>query len=151
MRNGPNPANARAFVEYLLGDEGQQKLFAPEIGRLPVVPALYARAPKGYPNPFAMKLGGVDFDDKLSSGRRNVVNSLFDHMITFRHAELRAAWSAIHAADAQVATARRGGRGGGRGGGPDRGGAPPRGRRCRSTRGAPPTARSTPRSATSRT
>jgi phosphoglycerate transport regulatory protein PgtC len=111
VRNGPNPANARAFVEYLLGDEGQQKLFAPDIGRLPVVPALYARAPKGYPNPFAMKLGGVDFDDKLSSGRRNVVNSLFDHTITFRHAELRAAWSAIHAADAQVATARRSGRG----------------------------------------
>ena len=30
----------------------------------------------GYPNPFTMKLGGVDFDDKLSSSRRNVVNSL---------------------------------------------------------------------------
>jgi ABC-type Fe3+ transport system substrate-binding protein len=110
VRNGPNPANARAFVEYLLGDEGQLKLFAPEIGRLPVVPALYARAPKGYPNPFAMKLGGVDFDDRLSSGRRNVVNSLFDHVITFRHPELRAAWGAIHTADAQVAAARRGGR-----------------------------------------
>ena len=38
------------------------------------------------------------------------MNSLFDHTITFRHAELRAAWSAIHAADAQVVTARRGGR-----------------------------------------
>ncbi len=110
VKNGPNPANGRAFVEYLLSDEGQQKLFAPEIGRLPVVPALYARAPKGYPNPFAMKLGGVDFDDKLSSSRRNVVNSLFDHAITFRHAELKAAWGAIHAAEAQVASARRAGR-----------------------------------------
>jgi len=109
IRNGPNPANAGAFIVYLLGDEGQQKLFAPDIGRLPVVPALYARAPKGYPNPFTMKLGGVDFDDKLSSSRRNVVNSPFDHVITFRHAELRAAWGAIHVADANVATARRGG------------------------------------------
>ena len=111
VKNGPNPANARAFVEYLLSDEGQQRLFAPEIGRLPVVPALYARAPKGYPNPFTMKLGGVDFDDKLSSGRRNVVNALFDQVVTFRHAELKAAWGAIHAADAQVAKARAGGRG----------------------------------------
>jgi ABC-type Fe3+ transport system substrate-binding protein len=111
VKNGPNPANARAFVEYLLGDEGQQRLFAPEIGRLPVVPALYARAPKGYPNPFAMKLGGVDFDDKLSSSRRNVVNSLFDHAVTFRHAELKAAWAAIQAADAQAARARAAGRG----------------------------------------
>jgi phosphoglycerate transport regulatory protein PgtC len=110
VKNGPNPANARAFVEYLLSDEGQQRLFAPEIGRLPVVPALYARAPKGYPNPFTMKLGGVDFDDKLSSSRRNVVNSLFDHVITFRHAELKAAWAAIHAADARVAKARAAGR-----------------------------------------
>ena len=104
VRNGPNPANARAFVEYLLGDEGQQKLFAPDIGRLPVVPALYARAPKGYPNPFAMKLGGVDFDDKLSSGRRNVVNSLFDHS-DFPDADCAPRRSAIHGADAQVATA----------------------------------------------
>jgi ABC-type Fe3+ transport system substrate-binding protein len=102
--------DARAFVEYLLGDEGQLRLVAPEIGRLPVIPALYVKAPKGYPNPFAMKLGGVDFDDKLSSGRRNIVNSLFDHVITFRHAELKAAWGAIHAADAQVAKAKGVGR-----------------------------------------
>ena len=60
IRNGPNPANAGAFIVYLLGDEGQQKLFAPDIGRLPVVPALYARAPKGYPNLFTMKLGGPE-------------------------------------------------------------------------------------------
>jgi ABC-type Fe3+ transport system substrate-binding protein len=110
VKNGPNPANARAFVEYLLGDEGQLRLFAPEIGRLPVVPGLYARAPKGYPNPFTMKLGGVDFDDKLSSGRRNVVNALFDQVVTFRHAELKAAWGAIHGADAQLMKARAGGR-----------------------------------------
>ena len=106
VRNGPNPANARAFVEYLLGEEGQLRLFGPGIGRLSVVPALCAKAPKGYPNPFATKLGGVDFVHKLSSGRRNIVNSLFDHVITFRHAELKAAWGAIHAADAQEAKAK---------------------------------------------
>src|SRR5574341_1261530 len=96
VKGGPNPDNARAFIQMLLSDEGQLRLFAPEIGRLPVVPGLYTRAPKGYPNPFTMKLGGVDFDDKLSSSRRNVVNALFDHVITFRHAELRSAWGAIH-------------------------------------------------------
>jgi len=106
IKNGPNPDNARAFVQYLLSDEGQLKLFSPEIGRLPVVPALYARAPKGYPNPFTMKLGDVQFDDKLSSLRRNVVNSLFDHTITFRHAELKAAWGAIYAAEARAGEVR---------------------------------------------
>jgi len=72
----------------------------PKRGRLPVVPALYSRAPKGYPNPFTMKLGGIEFDDKLSSSRRNIVNALFDQIITFRHAELKAAWKAIYAAEA---------------------------------------------------
>jgi ABC-type Fe3+ transport system substrate-binding protein len=110
VKNGPNPDNARAFVQLLLSDEGQARLFAPAIGRLPVVPALYGQAPKGYPNPFTMKLGGVDFDDRLSSSRRNIVNSLFDHLITFRHAELKAAWGAIYAAEAQVARARAAGK-----------------------------------------
>jgi hypothetical protein len=106
LKNGPNAENARAFVQYLLSDEGQLKLFSPEIGRLPVVPALYARAPKGYPNPFTMKLGDIEFDDKLSSSRRNIVNALFDHIITFRHAELKAAWGAIYAAEARTGNVR---------------------------------------------
>ena len=46
VKNGPNPDNARAFIEYLLSDEGQLRLFTPEIGRLPVVPALYAARPR---------------------------------------------------------------------------------------------------------
>ncbi len=105
VKGGPNPENARAFVNFLLGDEGQTLLFSKEIGRLPVIPELYAKAPAGYPNPFKMKLGGVDFNNKLSSGRRNVVNSLFDHVITFRHAELRAAWAAIYRAEEAIAKA----------------------------------------------
>jgi len=105
VKGGPNPENARAFVNYLLSDEGQMLLFSKEIGRLPVVPDLYAKAPAGYPNPFKMKLGGVDFNNKLSSGRRSVVNSLFDHIITFRHAELKAAWAAIYRAEETIAKA----------------------------------------------
>ncbi len=37
------------------------------------------------------------FDDKLSSSRRNVVDALFDQIITFRHAGLKAPWGAIYA------------------------------------------------------
>ncbi len=110
VKGGPNAENARAFVEYLLSDQGQLLLFSPEIGRLPVVPDLYAKAPAAYPNLFTMKLGGVNFNDKLSSSRRNVVNSLYDHLITFRHAELRGAWSAIFAAESAVARAKASGK-----------------------------------------
>jgi phosphoglycerate transport regulatory protein PgtC len=106
VKNGPNGAAAEKFIAYLLSDEGQLLLFAPTIGRLPVAPALYAKAPKGYPNPFQLKLGGVRFDAKLSSSRVNIVNALFDQVITFRLAELRAAWKAIHQASAALNQAR---------------------------------------------
>jgi phosphoglycerate transport regulatory protein PgtC len=99
VKGGPNPDNARAFVNYLLSEAGQTVLFSPEIARLPVIPELYAKAPKDYPNPFKTKMGGVNFDDKLSSGRRDVVNSLYDHVITFRHSELREAWRSIYRAE----------------------------------------------------
>jgi phosphoglycerate transport regulatory protein PgtC len=110
VKNGPNPENAAKFIHYLLSDEGQMLLFTPAIGRLPVVPALYARGPKGYPNPFQLKLGGVTFDARLSSSRVNLVNALFDQLVTFRLAELRGAWQAIHQATAAVARARTGGK-----------------------------------------
>jgi ABC-type Fe3+ transport system substrate-binding protein len=110
VKNGPNGDNAVKFISYLLSDAGQSVLFTPDIARLPVVPALYAKAPKGYPNPFQLKLGGVKFDAKLSSSRVNLVNALFDQAVTFRHAELKSAWSAIYQASAAVAKAKAAGK-----------------------------------------
>ncbi len=106
VKGGPNPQEARAFVNYLLSEAGQMVLFAPEIARLPVIPELYAKAPKDYPNPFKKKLGGVEFNDELSSGRRDVVNALYDHVITFRHNELRDAWKSIYKAEQALAKAK---------------------------------------------
>ncbi|MBM2805250.1 MAG: transporter substrate-binding protein [Deltaproteobacteria bacterium] len=103
VKGGPNPQEAKAFVNYLLSEAGQTVLFAPEIARLPVIPELYAKAPKDYPNPFKKKLGGVEFNDELSSSRRDVVNSLYDHIITFRHNELRDAWKSIYKAEEALA------------------------------------------------
>ena len=109
VKGAPNMDNAKAFVNYLLSEPGQMVLFSPEIGRLPVVPDLYAKGPKNYPNPFKQKLGGVDVNDTLSSGRRDVVNSLYDHIITFRHNELRDAWGAIYRAEDSVAKSKSAG------------------------------------------
>jgi ABC-type Fe3+ transport system substrate-binding protein len=103
VKGGPNPQEAKAFVNYLLSEPGQLVLFSPEIARLPVIPELYAKAPKDYPNPFKKKMGGVNFNDTLSSSRRDVVNSLYDHVITFRHKELREAWSSIYKAEESLA------------------------------------------------
>ena len=104
VKNAANQEAAEAFIEYLLSDEGQTLLLDPKIRRLPVNPATYAKAPAGFPNPFKDKSigAGVKFDLALSKGRYNVVNSLFDVMITYRLADLRAATGAIQAAEAAL-------------------------------------------------
>ncbi|MBM3620714.1 MAG: extracellular solute-binding protein [Alphaproteobacteria bacterium] len=100
-----NPKAARAFIEFLLSDAGQKILLDPKISRLPVKPAMYANAPAGYPNPFKdTALGSrVSFDSLLSEGRYELVNSLYDRLVTFRLKELNAAWKAIHTAEAALA------------------------------------------------
>lgn len=97
IANAKNQKAAEAFVEYLLSDEGQQILLDPKIQRLPVKPAAYEKAPAGYPNPFKdSKLGsGVNFNADVSEGRYELLNSLYDRLITFRLKELNAAWKAI--------------------------------------------------------
>ena len=59
--------------------------------------------PAGYPDPFELaKRAKVNFDSDLSESRYNVVSSLFDQTITYRHKELRAATKAIHEAAAAL-------------------------------------------------
>jgi ABC-type sulfate transport system substrate-binding protein len=104
VKNAPNRKAAGAFIEFLLSPAGQELLLDKKIMRLPVNPKTYAKAPKGFPNPFKDKSIGsaVKFDLQLSKSRYNVINSLFDVMITYRLSELRAATKAIHAAEAQL-------------------------------------------------
>jgi ABC-type Fe3+ transport system substrate-binding protein len=107
VKGGPNSENAKRFVNYLLSEEGQMLLFKPDIGRLPVIPELYAKAPAGYPNPFKMKLGGLDFNSELSSVRYGLINSLFDQIVTFRLGELKEAWGAIYKAEKAIDEAKK--------------------------------------------
>lgn len=97
-----NRGAAEEFIEFLLSPEGQELLLDPKIRRLPVNPATYAKAPAGFPNPFKDKSIGaaVKFDLDLSKNRYNVVNSLFDVMITYRMEDLVAATKAIQDAEA---------------------------------------------------
>jgi hypothetical protein len=92
------------FIEFLLSPEGQTILLDPAIRRLPVNPAAYSDAPADYPNPFEdNSLGAaLTFDVKKSGARYNVVNSLFDVMITYRLDDLRAAVLAVQEAEAKL-------------------------------------------------
>ena len=104
VKNAPHPKAAAAFIEFLLSPAGQEVLLDKKIRRLPVNPATYAKAPKDFPNPFKDKSIGsaVKFDLQLSKNRYNVINSLFDVMVTYRLSDLRAATKAIQAAEAQM-------------------------------------------------
>ena len=97
VKDAPHPRAAAAFVEYLLSIEGQELLLDPAIRRLPVNPATYAKAPQDFSNPFEdMSIGAaVKFDVVLSKTRYNIVNSLFDVMITYRREDLAKAVKAI--------------------------------------------------------
>jgi ABC-type glycerol-3-phosphate transport system substrate-binding protein len=105
VKDAPHPQAAAAFIEYLLSIEGQELLLDPAIRRLPVNPKTYAKAPKDFPNPFKDKSIGaaVQFDVGLSKDRYNIVNSLFDVMITYRREDLVKATAAIQKADAALA------------------------------------------------
>jgi spermidine/putrescine-binding protein len=101
VKNAPHPKAAAAFIEFLLSPDGQTVLLDPKIMRLPVNPATYVKAPEGFPNPFKdTSIGAaVKFDLDLSKDRYNVVNSLFDVMITYRLEDLKAATRAIQSAE----------------------------------------------------
>lgn len=105
VTNAPNHDGAVSFVEFLLSPEGQKVLLDPAIMRLPVNPAAYADAPEGFPNPFEDSSIGatVKFDVDKSGARYNLVNSLFDVMITYRLTDLQAAVRAVQQAEAKHA------------------------------------------------
>jgi phosphoglycerate transport regulatory protein PgtC len=105
VANAPNQEGAVTFVNFLLTPEGQAVLLDPAIMRLPINPAIYAKAPEGFPNPFEDTTIGaaVEFDVERSGARYNLVNSMFDVMITYRLNDLREAVEALHAAEARYA------------------------------------------------
>jgi phosphoglycerate transport regulatory protein PgtC len=101
-----NPAEAKAFVQFALSQEGQELLLDPKISRLPVLPysAFGGKIPAGYPDPGAIaRRSKVQFNADLSESRYALVQSLFDQTITFRLKELQVATRAIHEAEAKNA------------------------------------------------
>jgi hypothetical protein len=105
ITNAPNKAAGEAFLDFLLSPAGQLVLLEPGIRRLPVNPATYAQAPADYPNPFKDPTLGarVKFDVTISEKRTDVVDALFDQMITFQLEGLKVATKAIHDAEAALA------------------------------------------------
>ena len=104
VANSRNQRAAEAFVEFLLSEEGQLILLDPKIQRLPVRLETYKKAPAGYPNPFtdSRLAKGITFNSELSEERYELLNSLYDRIVTFRLRELNAAWKAIQTAETRL-------------------------------------------------
>lgn len=108
VNGGKNTEEAKKFISFSISKAGQELLLNPKISRLPILPLsdLGDKVPAGYPNAFEIaKQAKVNFDSELSESRYNVVSSMFDQTITFRHKELVAATKAIQ--DAQAALSQK--------------------------------------------
>lgn len=106
VEDAPNRPGAEAFIDFLLSQQAQRLLLRPDILRLPILPSLYDEAPAGYTNPYAATASSTQrdfvFDAALSGRRYELVNLLFDELITYRLYELQKAWAAIHEAEARL-------------------------------------------------
>jgi len=88
LAQAAQPELAQQFIEFLLTKEGQELLLHPDVGRLPILPITYqsAKVPDGYPQPYRSEpLGShTAFNVLTSQLRYNLVNSMFDVMVTYQ-------------------------------------------------------------------
>jgi phosphoglycerate transport regulatory protein PgtC len=105
-RTASHPEAARAFVDFLLGPEGQALLFRPDVARYPVRPAAYEATPAGTPDPFARPADtAFAYDADLGVARAGLIAALFEQAITRRHDRQVALWADLHRAEAALAKA----------------------------------------------
>lgn len=106
VAEAPHREAARTFADFVLSAEGQALLFAREINRYPVRPEVYAKAPPGTLDPFAVpEAATFAYDFAVGPARAPLIAALFDAAIAARHDTLRALWAAIHAAEAKESAA----------------------------------------------
>lgn len=83
------------FIDFLNSSEGQLILQTSPVPRLPIDPAAYGESAENPYRASALK-PAHSFDATLSSERYELVNLLFDEVITYRLAALQAAWGRVH-------------------------------------------------------
>lgn len=106
LRRAKNPQAAEAFIDFLLSVPGQRLLLDPAVGRQPVRPEFHAEGDTQGPNPFqSSDAAGWRFDAGRSAARYELVNLIFDELVTFRLAEASAVWRTVHEVEASLAAA----------------------------------------------
>lgn len=97
----PHPEIAKAFLDYVLSDEGQKLSMGIEqrgvkcsSPRLPIRPGL--SLPSYLPDVTKQKM--IKYDGTLANGRWEIVNTIYENTIEKKQAELKDAWGAIETA-----------------------------------------------------
>lgn len=108
LAGAANREGAERFVDFVLSPDGQDLLLDPAIARLPIAPAAYPAGGTQDGNPFLREglfTKGL-FDASLSAARYELVNIIFDEMITFRRSELVRLWRSVRTLEAALSESR---------------------------------------------
>ncbi|RDI58002.1 ABC transporter substrate-binding protein [Microvirga subterranea] len=104
LNDAANRDGAERFVDFVLSQEGQALLLDPAVARLPISPAVYPAGETTDGSPFrrdGLFSKGL-FDARLSAARYELVNIIFDEMITFRRSDLVRMWRSVRALEAAL-------------------------------------------------
>ncbi|MBA1155973.1 ABC transporter substrate-binding protein [Microvirga mediterraneensis] len=104
LTDAANRSGAERFVDFVLSPEGQALLLNPTVARLPISPAAYPADGAADGNPFrqtGLFARGL-FDAGLSAARYELVNIIFDEMLTFRRSELGRLWRSVRSLEASL-------------------------------------------------
>ncbi len=104
LADAGNRDGAERFVDFVLSPEGQAILLDPAIARLPISPSVYPADEAVAGSPFGREglfTKGI-FDAGLSAARYELVNIIFDEMITFRRSELGRLWRSVQELEAAL-------------------------------------------------
>jgi ABC-type Fe3+ transport system substrate-binding protein len=106
LKGAPHQAAARAFLDFVLSEQGQALLVLPKgalngpskflLGRMPVVPAIYDRYPHKVIklNPFTYTKSFA-YNSPLGSARWSIINDLMGVLFIDLHQDLAAAWKLV--------------------------------------------------------
>lgn len=99
LKKSQHAAEARRFMRYLLSPEGQRILADANTGKYPVTP-LSSDNPRAAQQAVLMNQPPLNY--RLILKRQQLVQRMFDTAISFRLAQLKDAWRALHSAEARL-------------------------------------------------
>lgn len=99
LKNSQHASEARRFIRYLLSPEGQTILADANTGKYPVTP-LAPGNPRAAQQ--AMLMNQPPLNYRLILKRQRLVQRMFDTAISFRLAQLKDAWRALHSAEVRL-------------------------------------------------